>query len=252
MPNLSDFLLVALPAVFLTGISKGGFGGALGGIAVPLLALAMPPKQAAAIMLPILCLTDIVGLKRIFGHWDKDNLKVMLPGALLGTLVGAFAFDRLNDSLIGLLIGFISVAFVAINLAGARFIPSSSPARSAPKGLCLSGVAGFTSFVAHAGGPPVMMYLLPQRLDKTRYLATVNAFFLVTNAVKLMPYALLGQFSGGNLLSSLVLAPMVPIGVAVGLWLHRRVSHVWFYRIAQAGLLLTGVQLVLNNRDVLF
>ncbi len=89
--TLSDFLLFALPAIFLTGLSKGGFGGALGGITVPLLALAISPKQAAAVMLPILCLADVVGLKAYVGHWDKANLKVMMPGALIGLMMGAIA-----------------------------------------------------------------------------------------------------------------------------------------------------------------
>jgi hypothetical protein len=97
--SLSDLLLFALPAVFLTGLSKGGFGGALGGIAVPLLALASTPKQAAAVMLPILCLADVVGLKAYFGKWDVANLKVMMPGALIGIGIGALTFELFNENL---------------------------------------------------------------------------------------------------------------------------------------------------------
>src|SRR3990167_10510455 len=97
--SLSDFLLFALPAVFLTGLSKGGFGGALGGIAVPLLALASTPKQAAAVMLPILCLADVVGLKAYFGKWDLANLKVMMPGALIGIGIGALTFEEHTSEL---------------------------------------------------------------------------------------------------------------------------------------------------------
>lgn len=242
--SLSEFFLFALPAVFLTGLSKGGFGGALGGIAVPLLALSTSPTQAAAIMLPILCLADVVGLKAYFGKWDRANLKVMLPGALIGIGIGSLTFELLDENLIGLLIGVIAVSFVLLGLIDTGQAPR--PLHKG-RGTLLSSLAGFTSFVAHAGGPPVMMHLLPQQLDKLRYVATINMFFLLTNALKLIPYAALGQFSDENLLLSLMLAPIVPLGVWSGLWLQSRVNHGWFYRIARLGMLLAGVQLIWRN-----
>ena len=244
--SLTEFLLVAVPAVLLTGFSKGGFGGVLGGVAVPLLALAMSPKQAAAIMLPILCIADLVGLRAYYGKWDVPNLRVMLPGALLGVIIGSLTFELMNEKFIGLLIGAIAVSFVLTNIL---MTPAVAPASSAPtvKGIFLATVAGFTSFVSHAGGPPIMMHLLPQQLEKVRYIATINVFFLLTNAVKLMPYALLGQFSSDSLLASLALAPFVPLGVWAGIWMQDRVNHLWFYRIARIGLLLTGIQLIVQN-----
>lgn len=241
-----EFLLVAIPAVLLTGVSKGGFGGALGGIAVPLMALAMPPTQAAALMLPILCMADLTGLRRFYGKWDLRNLKIMLPGALLGVAVGALSFGLLSERFIALLIGGIAIAFVLLNSLAGRVAVQPKPA-AAGKGVVLSGIAGFTSFVAHAGGPPVMMYLLPQQLEKVRYIATVNCFFLLTNAIKLVPYALLGQFSWSSLGTSLLLAPIVVLGVWLGIWLQDKVNHLWFYRIARLGLLATGVQLLWEN-----
>lgn len=242
--SLSDFLLFALPAVFLTGLSKGGFGGALGGIAVPLLALATSPKQAVAIMLPILCLADVVGLKAYFGKWDLANLKVMLPGALIGILIGSLTFELLDEHLIGLLMGIIAVSFVLLGLINTSQTPR--PLQRG-RGTALSTLAGFTSFVAHAGGPPVMMHLLPQQLEKLRYVATINMFFLLTNAMKLIPYTALGQFSRDNLLMSLMLAPIVPFGVWTGLWLQSRINHTWFYRIARLGMFVAGVQLIWRN-----
>lgn len=241
-----DFFLVALPAVLLTGISKGGFGGAFGGLAVPLMALVLPPTQAAAVMLPILCMADLAGLKRFYGKWDVRNLKIMLPGALLGVLIGSLTFGVFSERFIGLLLGAISIGFVLINaLVDRAATQVAEPAVG--KGTLLSAVAGFTSFVAHAGGPPVMMYLLPQHLEKLRYVATINAFFLLTNAIKLIPYAWLGQFSVDNLLASLSLVPVVVVGVWLGLWLQGRVNHLWFYRIARLGLLVTGIQLIVQN-----
>lgn len=239
--SLSDFLLFALPAIFLTGLSKGGFGGALGGIAVPLLALATSPKQAVAIMLPILCLADVVGLKAYWRKWDTANLKVMLPGAVIGIVIGTLTFELFSERMIGLLIGTIAIAFVVLGLLTSQQAPR--PLHKG-RGTVLSALAGFTSFVAHAGGPPVMMHLLPQQLDKVRFVATINVFFLLTNAAKLFPYAAIGQFTPENLLLSLMLAPIVPVGVWCGLWLQSRVNHLWFYRIARAGILLAGVQLL--------
>jgi uncharacterized membrane protein YfcA len=241
-----ELFLLGVPAVLLTGISKGGFGGALGGIAVPLLALMMPPTQAAAIMLPILCMADITGLRRFYGKWDLHNLKIMLPGALVGVLIGTLSFGLLSERLIGLLIGGIAIAFFLLNVLNAAAAQAPSSPRMV-KGTLLSGIAGFTSFVAHAGGPPIMMFLLPQQMDKVRYVATVNVFFLLTNAVKLVPYALLGQFTSTSLTASLALAPVVVLGVWLGIWLQSRVNHSWFYRIAWAGLLVTGVQLIVQN-----
>ena len=241
-----EFFLFAVPAVLLTGLSKGGFGGALGGIAVPLLALGVAPTQAAAIMLPILCTADLVGLRAYYGKWDVANLKIMLPGALIGVLIGSLTFGMLNERIIGLLIGGIAVAFVLANLIRPpRPNPGMPPAKGT--GTLFSTLAGFTSFVAHAGGPPIMMHLLPQQLDKVRYVATINVFFLLTNAVKLVPYTMLGQFTRENLLASLALAPLVPLGVWAGLWLQDKVNHQWFYRIARVGMLVAGIQLLVKH-----
>ncbi|HKQ30616.1 MAG TPA: sulfite exporter TauE/SafE family protein [Burkholderiales bacterium] len=237
------FYLVAIPAVLLTGISKGGFGGALGGIAVPLMALAISPVQAAGIMLPILCLMDLFSLKIYFGKWDNANLKIMIPGALLGIMLGTLTFGTLDEHTIRLVIGTIAVAFTLNAWFG--FAARQAPAgRSVLKGTVWSSVSGYTSFIAHAGGPPVMIYLLPQQLDKIVYVATVNFFFLIVNAIKIAPYAWLGQFTAANLLTALALAPLVPLGVWFGFWLQTRVNQKWFYRVTQIGVLLTGLQLI--------
>lgn len=237
------FYLVAIPAVLLTGISKGGFGSAFGGISVPLMALAISPMQAAAILLPVLCFMDLVGFRVYYGKWDVANLKIMVPGALAGIAIGALTFGSIQEAQVRVAIGAVAVLFTLnqwLNLAS-RQAPAS---RSRVKGGFWAGVSGLTSFLAHAGGPPAQVYMLPQRLDKTTYVATVNLFFMILNLVKLIPYAWLGQFSAANLATSLMLAPLVPVGVKIGLSLQRRASPAWFYRVAQICLLLTGLQLI--------
>ena len=237
------FYAAAIPAVLLTGISKAGFGSALGGIGVPIMALAISPVHAAAILLPVLCFMDLVGFRVYYGKWDNATLKIMIPGALIGVVIGTLTFGMLSENAIRILIGGIAVAFT-LNAwlgFGARQKPAGS---SVIKGTFWSGVSGLTSFLAHAGGPPAMVYILPQRLDKTTYVATISVFFMFVNAVKLIPYAWLGQFSAANLSTSLVLAPLVPIGVWLGLWLQQRVNTTWFYKISQICLLATGLQLI--------
>ncbi|HEV2860940.1 MAG TPA: sulfite exporter TauE/SafE family protein [Pyrinomonadaceae bacterium] len=158
--------------------------------------------------------------------------------AIPAVLFGVFSEDGIR-----ILLGAISVLFTLNGWFG--FARKQEPGgRPAVKGTFWSGVSGFTSFVAHAGGPPVMVYMLPQRLDKVTFVATVNLFFMIVNAVKLLPYAWLGQLSSANLLTSLLLSPLAPAGVWLGLWMQKRVNHDWFYRIAQVGLLLTGLQLI--------
>ncbi|CAN7315199.1 sulfite exporter TauE/SafE family protein [Pseudoduganella sp. LjRoot289] len=227
----------------LTGISKGGFGSAFGGISVPLMALAISPAQAAAILLPVLCFMDLVGFRVYYGKWDVANLKIMVPGAIAGVAIGALTFGTIPEAHIRIVIGAIAVLFTLnqwLNFAS-RQAPAS---RSATKGVFWAGISGFTSFLAHAGGPPAQVYMLPQRLDKTTYVATVSLFFMIVNMVKLIPYAWLGQFSSANLWTALLLAPLVPVGVKIGLWLQAQASPKWFYRIAQICLLLTGLQLI--------
>jgi uncharacterized membrane protein YfcA len=237
------FYYFAIPAVLLTGVSKGGFGGALGGVAVPLMALAISPVQAAVVMLPVLVLMDVFGVRVYLGKWDTANLKIIIPGSMIGIALGALTFGWFSDFAIRIVLGGISILFVLNSWLGVA-LRQPQCGRSAAKGTFWSSVAGFTSFIAHTGGPPLMFYLLPQRMNKVAYVATINVFFMTTNAVKLFAYSGLGQFTALNLTTSLVLAPFVPIGVWFGLWLQNKVSHVWFYRISQTCLLLTGVQLV--------
>lgn len=237
------FYLAAIPAVLLNSISKGGFGGAFGGLAVPLMAMVIAPPQAAAIMLPLLCSADLVGLRRYAGRWHTGFLLRMLCGGVAGVALGALTFGKLDDNALRVLVGLIAVAFAIYYFAG-QALGKAAAKPATPAGLMWSGLSGYTSFVAHAGGPPAMAYLLPQRLDKAVYVATINGFFMSMNMIKLVPYTMLGQFSLQTLATSLALLPLVPVGVRIGFWLQERINTFWFYQIAQGCLLLSGVQLL--------
>ncbi len=237
------FYLAAVPAVMIVGISKGGFGGGLGTLAVPLIALAVPPVQAAAIMLPLLCFMDIFGLRAYWGVWDARNLAIMIPASAFGIVLGALTFRYFDETHLRLTIGTIAILFSAHYwFAGGAAGHPRRPRFLA--GGAWSAVAGFTSTVAHAGGPPVQFYLLPQRMDKTVYVGTTVVFYFAINYMKLVPYALLGQFTGVNLATALVLAPLAPLAIWTGYRLHRLVSGEWFYVLCYGMLTLTGFKLV--------
>ncbi len=240
------FYVLAVPAILMTGISKSGFGGALGGLSVPLMALAIAPDVAAAIMLPILCAMDVIGLRYFAGQLDWRNLRIILPGALMGIVLGTLCFGLLNVNWLLLLVGVIGVGFPLLNWSGlAR--REVAVAASVPKGLLWSALAGFTSFICHLGGPPLLAYLLPQRLERQVFVGTTVVFFLVVNYVKLVPYYFLGQLVVTNVTTSLVLLPLAPLGIYIGVKLNQRFSNEAVYRLANVFLFATGVKLIYDG-----
>jgi hypothetical protein len=243
------FYPVAALAILITGISKSGFGAGSGGVAVPMMSIFIAPPEAAGIMLPILCAMDLFGVHAYRGKWSSAHLRVLLPGALIGITVGAFAFGALPVNAIRLLLGVIAVTF-ALNqwfrlterLAARAAREAGPPGR--PAGVFWGAVSGFTSTLAHAGGPPFAIWMLPQKLDKTVLVATSVVFFLVVNWVKLVPYAFLGQLSTTNLSTALLFSPLAPIGIALGVWLHKRISDRAFYAVSYGLLFVTGLKLI--------
>ena len=242
------FYAVAIPAVLLFGISKGGFGGGLGTAAVPLRALVISPVQAAAILLPILCVMDIVALWKFRGKWLWPELRILLPASLLGILVGTLLFEYMSASVVRLIVGIVAIAFTVhfwINKQRANSVALPDYPRS--YGIYGGSVAGFTSFVAHSGGPPISMYLLRRPLDRTDFAATSVVFFAVVNYVKLIPYAWLEQFDTANLATSAALVILAPVGVLIGAWLHARVSDRVFFAFVYVLLFAVGIKLVYDG-----
>lgn len=236
------FYAAAIPAILIVGISKGGFGGGLGLLAVPLMSLVISPTQAAAIMLPILCLMDLVGLWSFRGHGDRGLLKVLIPAALIGIILGALSFRYLTEENLKVIVGTIAVAFT-LNY-WLRPASNSPKTPSVARGGFWGILTGFTSFSVHAGGPPLNIYMLPLRLDKSLYIGTTVIMFAAINYLKLIPYGLLGQFDTTNLETSAALAVLAPVGVRLGYWMHHRINERWFYRICFTLLFLTGSKLL--------
>jgi uncharacterized membrane protein YfcA len=243
------FYLVSVPAVLLFGIVKGGFGGAIAIISVPLMALVMPPTQAAAILLPILVVMDLLVIKAYWGIFDRRALYLLIPGAVVGIAIGYFSADAMNEHYMRILIGGLSLVFGLQSLLGMQTFAAKEhrPASASFFGA----LAGFTSFSIHAGGPPFTMYLMPKQLSPVLFAGTAGIFFAVVNAVKLLPYYALGQFSTDNLLYSLLLMPLAPLGVKVGHYLVRRSTPTFYYTVISFCLVLVGAKLLWDGVSAL-
>ncbi|MBS8260986.1 sulfite exporter TauE/SafE family protein [Roseibium polysiphoniae] len=244
------FYAAAIPAVILAGLSKGGFGGSMAMLAVPILALVISPIQAAGIMLPILVAMDVVGLIAYKGHADRRSLMILLPAAMAGIAVGWATATLVNEAFVRLLVGVISLIFVA------DYVLKSARANEARdhnlgKGLFWGAIGGFTSFVSHTGAPPFQLYMVPLRLAPTLFAGTAVIFFSVVNAVKLVPYFMLGQFDTVNLATSAMLLPLAPLATIVGVWLVRIVDQGIFYKLTYAIMTVVGIKLVWDGATAL-
>ena len=196
--------------MLLLGISKSGFGAGFGSLAVPMMALAISVPQAAAVLMPVLLLMDLLGMAAFRKDFDKELLKFLVPCGLIGTVIGALLFKVLNAHLVAGMVG----AFTLLFLAQRLLFPPRPDSRAPPKwlGALLTITSGFTSFIAHAGGPPINAYVIPLRLSPVKFTATMAFLFFVINLSKWIPYASLGLLDARNKSTSLVLLPLAPLG----------------------------------------
>ncbi len=243
-PLITDpyFYAVAIPAVILLGISKSGFGAGFGSLAVPLMALAVTVPQAAAILMPLLLLMDLLGMAAFRKNVDRRLLMFLLPSGLLGILVGTLLFKLLDARLVAGVVGVLTLLFLAQRL----LFPPRPDSQPPPKwvGALLTVASGFTSFVAHAGGPPLNAYVLPLRLSPLVFTGTIAFFFFFINLAKWIPYAWLGLLDLRNMATSVALLPFAPLGVWAGVRIAHRIKPKLFYRLIYIGMFLTGCKLV--------
>jgi hypothetical protein len=243
------FFLIAIPAVTLLGLGKGGFSG-LGMVATPLLALIMPPLQGAAILLPILIIQDAISIWAYRHYWSAWNLKVLIPGGALGMGAGTVFASFVSNAAIELTIGAIGLGFVIYHWVGRRLIPALREAGDKPRrppvplGILWGAMSGFMSLLIQVGAPPFQIHILPQRLDKLTLVGTSVIFFAFLNQMKIVPYFLLGQFSMRNFGTSLVLLPLAVGANYLGIWLVRRTPTERFYQIAYVLMLLISLGLL--------
>ena len=244
------FYLLAIPAVTLLGLSKGGFAG-LGMISTPLLALVVPPLEAAAILLPILICQDAISVWTYHRAWSAWNLKVLLPGCRVrrgrrlavcalplqrrDRIDGRIDRARLRRSITGSGYGCAPIAAIRRQQRGGR-----TPAM----GVLWGALSAFTSTLVQVGAPPFQIHMLPQRLDKLTLVGTTVIFFAILNLMKIVPYFALGQFSPRNLVTSAVLLPLAVVTNFLGIWLVTKTPTERFYRIAYVLMLLIAVALL--------
>ncbi|MEO7177469.1 MAG: sulfite exporter TauE/SafE family protein [Allosphingosinicella sp.] len=248
MPTDPIFYLFAIPAVILIGLAKGGFTG-LGALGTPLMALGMEdPVRAAAILLPILIAQDVVGVLAFRKSWDGRVLAAMLPGAVVGIGLGWLLAARISSGAVMAVLGAISILFGAYRLAverGGRIAASfDSPGWV---GSLFGVAAGFTSQIAHAGGPPFQMWVMPKRLDRDAFVGTSAIFFAVVNWIKVPAYAALGQFTAANAVAAAVLLPLAVLASLAGVKLVRLVSMERFYVIVYGLMIVAGGKLLLDG-----
>jgi uncharacterized membrane protein YfcA len=241
------FYAAAIPAVILMGLAKGGFSG-LGLLSLPLMALVLSPVQAAAITLPILIVQDVVTVWAYRHTWDRRNVMILAPSAILGIFTGYLLAARVSDAAVTLAVGLIAVSFALRRMMLERRVTPPEPARAdVPRGVFWGVVTGFTSMIAHAGGPPFQIYVLPQRLPREVFVGTGAVFFALNNWIKVPPYFALGQFTRENLATAAVLFPLAVASTWAGVRLVRYVSGQRFYTLVYILLVCVGTKLITDG-----
>ena len=237
------FYALALPVVLALGLSKGGFAGA-GQMATPLMALTMPPLEAAAIMLPISIVMDLTAMWVYRKDWNGRILAIMFPGAIVGVVIATLVAAHISDAAVRVFIGLTTIAFVLFQWIGAKKIASEVPKAGVRSGMLWGTLSGFTTTLCQAGGPPYQVYVLPQRLAKMVFVSTTAMYFGGLNLLKVPSFIVLGQFSAKGLATSLALVPLALAANQLGFWLVRRTPQEVFYKVTQVLMLIISVELL--------
>jgi uncharacterized membrane protein YfcA len=254
-PVITDpfFYLLAIPAVTVLGLGKGGFIG-IGMIATPLVALAVPPLQGAAILLPILMCQDMISIWTYRHNWSAWNLKVLMSGSLFGIGAATLFASSVSNAAIEVTIGAIGLAFVFYTWLGAwlgpRLLTGLRQDHDKPHrppvalGMLWGALSAFMSLLIQVGAPPFQIHILPQRLDKLKLVGTSVIFFAFVNWLKILPYFVLGQFSTRNFATSVALLPLAIAANFLGIWLVRKTPQERFYQISYLLMFLISLALL--------
>ena len=237
------YYLAASAAVILVGLSKGGFSG-ISTMAMPVFAMVISPVRAAAILLPILIVQDWVSVWAFRHDFSSRNLLIMLPAAVVGVALGWALAAYVNEAWVKLAVGLISVLFVVFMILPERWRAAGSTRPKVLPGFLWGSLAGFTSMVSHSGGPPFLVYVVPQKLSPPNLAGTSAMFFAGVNLLKIFPYFVLGQFSAENLKASAILLPVAVFSTFAGVWLIRRISPDKFYIAIYVLTMLIGLKLI--------
>jgi uncharacterized membrane protein YfcA len=238
--------LAALAVLFI-GLSKAGFGGGLGMLVTPLCVLAFDAKIAIGVLLPLLCAGDVFSLYHYWGKWDRRNLVYLLPGVVVGVLIGVQFIGRISARNLNLSIGILAVSFVLFQFFKERIFRAEGVFKpNHGLGIPCGIGAGFTSSVAHGAGPVVSVFLIPQKLPKEVFVGTNVLVFTWVNWIKMPFFVSHGIVTRETLITSLEFLPIIPVGVWLGVWLNRKVSEGLFTRLIYLFTFLAGLELIFN------
>jgi hypothetical protein len=230
--------------VFLIGLSKAGFATGLGMLSTPLMASSMPAKDAVGVVLPLLCVADILTLVVYWKKWDFSLIKNLLIGCLLGVAVGIFFVAGISEKFLRVSIGITGLVMTTLLLFRLWWKPEAVWTPKIYQELLIGAAAGLTSTVAHAAGPIVAIFLLARRVNKELFVATSALYFFVGNWMKVPPYVAVGLINPSSLLKGIYLLPALPIGVLAGYLSNKYLPQKWFVYLSYALLIVSSLDLI--------
>ena len=239
------FFLTVVPAIILFGIAKSGLGGSIALISIPLMTISMPLTTALGIILPILIFSDFIATYKYRKEFDLETLKLIVPFAAIGIIIGSFTFSYFSEELLKFIIGLMGFLFAGHYFFFKKNKEAKSEKNFLKGGIC-SAVAGFTSFSVHAGGTPTSIYLLPLRMKKEIYVGTRIIFFTFVNLIKLPLYINLSMMNFETFKQSLILFPVALIGILIGYQLLKIIEEKLFYNILYALIFVTSSKLIFD------
>ena len=243
------FWCLAIFVVYIMGVSKSGFAGGAGVIAVPLMSIVISPQAAAALLLPILLFIDTLNMRVFWPKRDTVLLPRLLLGSFFGVVIGALCFGLFNVTIVKIIVGFVAVSCAANNMNNRQKLLKPV---SVIESIIWSVLSGFASFICHAGGPPINAYMLKLSLNKITLLSTIAVFAGITNLMKLPAYAILGQLNINVGWFAFAMAPIAYAGVYSGMRVKDLISDETYMIILNRVLLVVGFYLITTNTTVLF
>jgi uncharacterized membrane protein YfcA len=240
------FLMFAL-VVFMIGLAKGGLGGNLGALATPMMALVMPVNKVIGLILPILMFADIFAVALHWGRWNRRMILLLLPGSVVGVTVATIFITNVPTQILQLGLGIIILVLAFYKLFEGRMLGILKYRKRDWHGVLAGTIAGFTSTLAHTGGPPISIYLLLQDVTPRIFIATSALYFMILNWIK-VPYYFYAKLFDFQLLWQVAwLLPLVPLGVLIGKKMGDRINKQIYNRIIIVLLIVNALMLIFKQ-----
>ncbi|MBT4137681.1 MAG: sulfite exporter TauE/SafE family protein [Candidatus Latescibacteria bacterium] len=237
-------LLLALGG-FLVGVMRAGFGGGVGVVAAPIMALVIPAKLTLGVILPLSLATDVISVRYYWGHWVGQHVRALLPGMIVGVLLGGGILDVIPEEWFRRILGALACVFAFLQVFKDRILSDVKPLGFGAR-VGVGIVLGVVSSLVHAGGVVLMLYLLPQGLSGRTFVATAWLFGVILNAMKLVLYLSLGIINSQSLMMDVWLLPVLALGALVGIVMNKHLSPLWFNRIVLVLVLGIGFKLMVS------